>query len=273
MIVQTAADSAAHFVTKMKEHGDFAGRLARAFGNAEFGSIEPRNLALYAIDHHDYGWIEFDDRPERDSATGLPYNIVGTPRRITLQTLNLSPDFNERYHPYCGLLVTMHMYGVYTGRYGLSDRVLIDRMQSEARAEFEAALQGLSERQMRLKARVAADPATVALVADDGPLMQNYKQLQFFDQLALYFNYTPPTDRKPAKYRGVPRSAEEDVTVKVAPINETIYAFDPFPFSEEGIEVYCEGRYILPVEGDNKDLAEALDSAPTARQTMRFVSG
>lgn len=272
MIVQTAADGAPHFVMKMKEHAAFAGRMARAFGNDRFQAIEPRDLALYAIDHHDYGWIDFDDKPERNPETGLPYNLVGTPRRTTIATLNLGPDFNERHHPYCGLLVTMHMYGVYTGRYGLSERILIDRMQGEARQDFETVLNGLLNRQNSLKESVAADPATAELVADDGPLMQNYKQLQLFDQLALYFNYLPPADRKPAEYRGVPRSADEDVTVHISPVDEATYAFDPFPFLEDGIEVYCDGRYLLPVEGDDGALGEAMRRTPTERQTMHFVA-
>ncbi len=89
----------------------------------------------------------------------------------------------------------------------------------------------------------------------------------------MYFNYLPPADRKPAEYRGVPRSVDEDVTVHISPVDEATYAFDPFPFREDGIEVYCDGRYLLPVEGDDGTLGEAMRRTPTERQTMRFVAG
>jgi len=43
MIVQTAPAGAPHFVMTMKAHCAFAGQAARAFGNAEFEPVAPRD--------------------------------------------------------------------------------------------------------------------------------------------------------------------------------------------------------------------------------------
>lgn len=53
-------------------------------------------------------------------------------------------------------------------------------------------LAGELERQERLKAKLAADPATRSRLTEKH-LFQNYKQLTFFDALALYFHSTTPT--------------------------------------------------------------------------------
>ena len=55
-----------------------------------------------------------------DDATGLPYNLVETPAEHITVTSRRSPEFNERHHAYCGLLSSMHSWGLYNGRYGLS---------------------------------------------------------------------------------------------------------------------------------------------------------
>jgi hypothetical protein len=271
MIVQTALEGAPRLVITMVEHGAFAGRLARAFGNEAFEPVAPRDEMLYVIDHHDWGWREIDERPGRTPATGLPWNLAETPRALSIRTLEGSPDFNEAHHPYCGLLSAMHMWGVYMGRYGLSDDLLIDLVPQEHRPAFDAALERLVQRQARLREQLARDPETAAWV-EDGHLFQNYKQLQFFDTLALYFNFTGAADRRPAQFGHVPRSAGEDATVAIRPVDEVTYALAPFPFSTSGIRVSFCGRSMSPVSGDDEDLRETLRRAPMQEQTVRLVA-
>ena len=70
------------------------------------------------------------DRPEK---TGLPYNLIETPAKYITVTSRLSPDFNERQGPFCGLISSMHSWGLYNGRYGLSDHVLIKQFPEAER--------------------------------------------------------------------------------------------------------------------------------------------
>src|SRR3974390_2587360 len=89
-----------------------------------------------------------------------------------------SPEFNERRHAYCGLISSMHSWGLYNGRYGLSKLVLIDMIAPADRKLAERMLAGELDRQRRLKAELADDQETARWV-DEEHLFQNYKQLQF----------------------------------------------------------------------------------------------
>ena len=54
-----------------------------------------------------------------DPATSLPCSLSKNPRELVLSAASRSIDINERHHPFCGLLVSMHQAGLYTGRFGL----------------------------------------------------------------------------------------------------------------------------------------------------------
>ena len=215
MIVQTAEASSPHFVIRMAEHTELAGRMARAFGNKAF---EPVASELqYVIANHDAGWEDLDSRFVIDPDTGLPYNLTETPFELILKTSRGSPDFNEKHHPFSGLLSSMHSWGLYNGRYGLSDIVLLDSIAAQNRDAAQGMLDHEETRQMRLKDELRGHPDTAGWIADDS-LMKSYKQLQFFDTLALYFNRVHEGARQTAVFPHVPQSGAEDTDVTVTPL-------------------------------------------------------
>jgi 8-oxo-dGTP pyrophosphatase MutT (NUDIX family) len=270
MIVQSAAAGQPHFVISMAQHTDFAGAMARAFGNEAFEPIAPRDLVLYVIDHHDAGWAPIDAEIGVDPATHLPYNLVGTPRPQVLRTSYGSPDWNERRHPYCGLLSSMHIWGLYNARYGLADAAVRNVPPPEFKPQMDAMLAHQVQRQERLKAELKAKPETVPL-ADEQQIFQNYKQLQFFDLLALYFNLRHAEARGESSFRSVPRNRSEDATVKITPRGNGMYAFDPFPWASDGIEIAFSGRYLEPREEDAAAMRRRLAERPVEKQVMRFL--
>ena len=100
--------------------------------------------------------------------------------------------------------------------------------------------------------------------------MQNYKQLQFFDTMALYFNCNGAADREPKTFTHVPKSRHRDVTISLTPRDEATYALDPYPFAEDAIEVSFAGRYMAP----RQDAANVdLDAVDEEWQTVRLVAG
>jgi Protein of unknown function (DUF3891) len=142
----------------MYEHTALCGQLARAFGNKQFETLSPLDPMIYVISNHDAGWTEFDRDPVNDEKTGLPYNLVETPAGYITVTSRQSPDFNQRQHPYCGLISSMHSWGLYNGRYGLSNLVLIDRIPQQDRPLADRMLAGELERHERLKEEIGKDP-------------------------------------------------------------------------------------------------------------------
>jgi len=135
----------------MYEHTALSHQFARAFGNDRFQGPEPNDLMFHVVLHHDAGWAEFDRDPVTDRATGLPYNLVETPAEYIAMTSRGSPEFNQRQHPFCGLMSSMHSWGLYNGRYGLSSMVLIDKISPHDRPLVQRMLDGEIDRQKRLR--------------------------------------------------------------------------------------------------------------------------
>ena len=161
MIVQTAPVGSPHFVIKQVDHARFSGQFARAFGNATFAPLHPRELMEHVVAHHDEGWTVVDDAPMHDSHTGLPYHLTQIPMGELLKTGAGSPNFNQHKHAFCGVISSMHTYGLYHGRYGLSDRIVIDLVPPEYKAKTQGMLQGELDRQESLKDQLCANPETV----------------------------------------------------------------------------------------------------------------
>ncbi len=273
MIVQSAPEGEPHLVITMAEHTAFAGKMARAFGNETFEPVAPRDEMLFVVGNHDCGWVDLDADPGMDEETRLPYSLTRTPFERIIGTSARSPSVNEAHHPYCGLISSMHSWGLYNGRYGMSDRVLLDFIGDEHRPQVDAMLEGELERQARLKATLGEDPDTAPWV-EDGHLFQNYKQLQFFDTMALYFNLTEESGRADEAFAHVPKSVDEDTTVEIRRVEPGVYGLAPYPFAEDGLEVSFTGRYMTPVPAsEGPEVAARLGAASAGEETVRFVAG
>ncbi len=123
-------------------------------------------------------------------------------------------------------------------------------------------------RQDRLKAALASDPETARWV-EQAHLVKCYKQLQFFDTLALYFNLRHRDERGEEIYVHVPMTVEQDATVRLDRVAGNRYSLDPFPFAHDSLKVTCRGRYFEAVpESEPEDLAGMLWQAPAAEQNF-----
>ena len=279
-MIQTAPQGEPHFLCSMREHNALCGQFVRAFGNDEFERCEPHEEMVYVVSHHDYGWDEFDGDPVLDARTGLPCGVGNAPVPGGTDTGRRSADVNEARHLYCGLISSMHSWGLYNARYGFSEfRVRAGGSTSIPvgpgdREEVDRMLKGEIARQERIRETLAADPETAAWV-EEAHIVQNYKQLQFFDTLALYFNLRHETDRGVETFTCVPRDAATDAEVTVTPKGEGVYALDPFPFAGTRLETACSGRYLAACDegAAPDDLAAALAGLPTEIQIYTLVKG
>jgi hypothetical protein len=246
MIIQSSRTGQVRFVIRQVDHARLSGRFAEAFGNDTFAPLDPKTLMEFVSAHHDEGWVELDAAPPRDPQTGLPYQFFETPRKLVVPVHAQSPEFNEQHHPFCGLLASMHTWGLYHGRYGLADRATIDSVSPVDKPAVLAMLQGELARQARLQAVLAASESTKAW-ADDSALFNCYQQLQFFDTLSLYFCMGDPAAPKQAVFRRVPLALGTDVTITVRQLRPGFYGLSPYPFAQDFLDVSVTGRYMLPV--------------------------
>ena len=270
MILQNAdssqPDQGTRFVIKNIEHAALAAQLAKNFGNDEFATPEPFDELLFLAAHHDHGWQSLDEDPPVNDKDGLPFNLVDTPIEHIILTSKASPDFNEKHSPFCGLISSMHTYGLYNGRYGLSDAINMDWVPESSRADVDLMLAGETERQSRLKKELENSSLN-----DEELIFTAYKFLQFVDACALYFNMNAAGQRGNARFQNVPKSPGEDVEIEVTEDLSGRYRFKPYPFRREKLELYFEGRYMQP--GDLKQgSGKAMKSKVTRRQTMEIVA-
>jgi len=269
MFIQAAPTGEPNFVVKQIDHARFSASFARVFGGNGFAPLIPHDPMLYVIAHHDEGWRFMDNQPPFDPKTGLPYHLTQTPLELLVKTGAGSPDFNEDYHPYSGLMSSMHVTGLYNGRYGTSNFVFIDNIPAEMADTAHAMLQHEWQRQIYLKSACAERP-DCAYHVGELQVMHNYKLLQFFDTLAIYFHLKHPSLLTEQIFSNVPRTVGDDVIITVTPLGDGRFLMSPWPFTKEVVRVTCEGRYLTPA-ADDAAMRAAFSAAPVLAQAYTLV--
>lgn len=271
MIVQTASKGKPNLVIFQTDHALMCGQIASAFGNDLFTVPDPLEPMVYVAAHHDEGWATVDTRVEMDVDTGLPYNLTKTPLAYLLQTSAGSPAFNEKHHAYSGMMSSMHTTGLFHGRYGLSDKVFIDLIPDDMRSATETMLKAELDRQDKLKEIIEAD-SKMAVLIQDNVLFHNYKLLQFFDTLALYFHMTHETERGDSYFENVPRAVGDDVTITIKRVEPGVYALSPYPFREEKLTLNYWGRLMIP-QPIGADLKLLMAATEPINETITLIAG
>ena len=127
-------------------------------------------------------------------------------------------------------------------------------------------------RQTRLKQELANNSTTAGRI-EESRLFQNYKQLQFVDTLALYFNRVHANERGESSFTHVPRNAKEDATITVRPKAPGVYAVSPYTFASEGAEFAYAGRPVAPGQRETQGgRPNVLRTAPTVWERFRLVA-
>jgi len=278
MMTQTAPEGEPHFVITMAEHTEMCGQLARAFGNDRFERLDPFEELVHVVENHDRGWDGYDANPGIDPVTHLPYIMARTPISDIVKTNVGSPDFNEAYHPYCGLLSSMHSVGLYNGRYGFSQFVIRTQTTTSLsvphvyRPLVDAVLEHELARQTRLKSTLSQSTTGRSWI-EQQHLYQNYKQLQFFDTLSIYFHLRHASERGDQLYVHVPMNGDVDTTITLKKIDERTYSLDPFPFGSDRLRLVSRGRYVaqFPEDFPPERVGASLCALPADRQSYELV--
>ena len=270
MIVQSAARDGSHLVLTMEEHTATAGVLARHFGrSADFERARPGDLFVELVGEHDRGWVPIDAAVPRNPRTDLPFTVFEIGLDRTLAAGLATIDHNVLQHPYRGVLASMHIAGLFNGRFGLEEPMALAGLDPDERDHLAGFLASEQSRRDRLVEGLRGDPDTAGWVTTDA-LMTDYKLLQFFDRFALWLQVTHPQDRRATRFRSVP-AGHTDVEILAEPLDEMMVRLDPYPFDMERLTIAVSGRSLRPVPG-SVDLAAALRSAPRVQQQVVLVA-
>lgn len=218
MIVRKEKD--ALLLVGQTDHSRLVGQVAAHWGNATFDAPKPYESVVRAAMFHDYGWLRYETSPLLDAESGAPYSFLQVPLTPTqMASYQWSLDWMTDIDPYAGLIVSVHRTGLWKSRYGTITHPMGYNLKSPSK-EIVEFIERNEERQKALRAEV-----------DDGTFDFNYKLMQVWDLLGLYFccqdPYADHVNPVPTKY-GNREGAE--VEMKMEPVGPRKVKFDPFPF-------------------------------------------
>ncbi len=233
MIVQAPAADGSRLALTLDEHLRTADALHCAFGNADFGVPPPADLFAHVVRHHDDGWAEEDAAPAVDARTGLPVSLNDQPTERSLAIGRRSIERNLARHPWCGLLVSLHICGLYARRPGLTGRPEDDALDPRVQAFLAA------ERARQQDLMAPYDPAAV---------QRSYRLLQFFDGLAVWLNLRAPDCEDAWTFPALPRRDGGAADVRVTARGRALQV-RPWPFPTARVALSFAGVRYVPVGG------------------------
>src|SRR3954471_23069342 len=97
-------------------HAWVSGQLARAWGNARFGAVEPWEEVCLAAEQHDVGMAAWEQRPTLNLQTGLPRSFMELELDEHLRIWWSAAPIVAQQSRYAALLVSMHGSSLYERR-------------------------------------------------------------------------------------------------------------------------------------------------------------
>jgi hypothetical protein len=262
------ADESWHLVLQT-HHADLAGQLAAAWGNNELEPPRSRDSLVTATIRHDDGWAVRDRWPEvHEGDEGRPVSFVEVdiPSHIAFYRAGIT-DVSER-DPYAGLMDAMHGAGLYRRRYDTNPQMgmLPDADQHRQRIEeFIAELED-SYSQRRAELGISEDEQWT-----------NYKLLQIFDRMSLYFcgflrlrlHDVHVLGPAPVNYAGSETEMRLRAISPFEPFAPHHVRVDPFPFAESPAVFTLERRVLPKQRWTSAEFRREFFAAPTETIEIR----
>jgi hypothetical protein len=203
------------------DHSRLAGQFAAHWGNAQFATPRPYDSIARAAAFHDFGYLRYETSPNFNEETGETPNF----RDVQTDATRLAEYqwcFDWLFDPdaYAATIVSMHRTGLWRGRYGAMRHP--EHKIRPQKPEVDAFVERNEAARAGVIAQRGWDPAELRI---------NYRLLQTWDLLSLYFSCQAPYEDY---IEPVPTSYDdgegEGVRLTLTPLGENRIAVDPFPF-------------------------------------------
>ena len=224
------------------DHSRFVGQLAAHWGNEDFAVPKPYVSMVRAATFHDYGWLRYETNPQIHPESGEPYQFLQVPLGTTqLEAYQWSLDWLAGIDRYAGLIINMHRTGLWKNRYGTiahPDGYNLRELNVEVRDFIQ-----LNEDWQEME-RAASD---------SGELWINYRLMQVWDLLGLYFCCQDPyedyVEPVPTSY-----SDKKGIRLTMKPAGPGHVTFEPYPFNVRPCRVQLAFKRLS--KGSFEDLEE-----------------
>ena len=240
-------------------HAWLAGQLARHWGNRRFGEFAPWEEVCQAAALHDIGFLNWEQAPTLNPATGLPHCFLDMPARVHLLLWAKSVQKMMRYGRYPALLVSRHFVH-------LCQR----HRQAGSPKEFNDKQAFIKEQEILQDTLLTSlqNDFYYAPCVEPGLLNRNCQLLSVWDWLSLSlcigFGEERVIEEVPA--------AQGQISIKITKLDDLRFRVSPWPFgrrkNSEPLRLICEGRRLLATFTDETKMREALRAASPV--TLKF---
>jgi hypothetical protein len=244
-------------VVQQVDHSRQAGDFARHWGNEMIPPPSPRAEVLEAAAIHDSGWDEADAQPVLDPETGWPREFRGLSPHYQTPMYRLSVERAKAIGPYAGLLVSLHLCGLYNDRFGTAP---LPRTWDESERSVAHEFLAEQERERERLAPAALGRAMHADITSEADLWLNYRLLQIWDRLSILYAFRLASGGDLAP---LPLPDGSDGTLSCAPSGELAMTLDPYPFDRSPCVFPLPAR-LLPDRrhGTIESFMDAFERAP-----------
>lgn len=231
MIIRKLASGQTLAITQT-DHSRLAGFFAAHWGNASFAPLQPYESVTRAAVFHDFGWLRYETQPEIEPGTGKPYTFTSMPFRTEqLDAYQWCADWLGSVDQYSALLVGMHRVGLWKSRY---DTITTPAWRTGP---------NLPQPVLDFVDREEPRQTQLRETFDSNQVWTNYRLLQVWDLLGLYFTTREPYDNA---IEPVPTTYDSDihsgVRMTLHPLDDCRVAFDPYPFNVRPLELHIPYR-------------------------------
>jgi len=158
---------------------------------------------------------------------------------------------------YAGLLVSLHLSGLYNDRFGTAP--LPRSWDADERAVAEAFLAEQKAVQLSLATEALGRPMSSDITAEDD-LWRNYRLLQIWDRLSILYAFRLAAG---GEISPLPLSDGSDTTLRCLPVGELSLALDPYPFDESPCVFPLPARLLPDRRHETiESYLEAFDNTP-----------
>lgn len=266
MVVRELKDGSS-LVSTQEDHAELSAQFAAHWGNKDFARLRPYETVVFATTYHDSGYREWEGNPPMNLAKGRPYAFreeIPSFEPVELRAYARNVDWVSSQDRYAGLLVSMHRTGLWQNRY--------DTLSSpkgrlrERSAEVKAAKQELETKQEKEKRSLALNNPTF-----ENELWFNYRALQLYDLLSLYFccdGYVDDDQFKEERLAPVRLSYDNqaEVELRIIPAGGRSVRMEPYPFDSAPLAVSARARIVPP--GTYPSEAACLEAYHKAPRTL-----
>ena len=242
MIVRKDKDGRS-LVAGQTDHSRLAGQFAAHWGNARFATVQPYESVVRMAHFHDFGHLRYETAPLLNPETGETPNFREVPKSDKLlEEYQWCFDWLLAPDPYAATIASMHRTGLSRRRYDA-----IAHPKQELRTLPPDMEEWVARNERARNDRLAT------LNFDPAQLRINYRLMQVWDLLSLYFSCGEPYDEY---IEPVPTSYDqqdgEGVRMTLTPIGPNRVALDPYPF-DESVPVPARRPRLSPAKNDNRD--------------------